>query len=221
MDKLFKGIFKGLLYICTLPITLGILAIYSIVGIVMFFVVGIKGLVLFFSGRNIFGDLPEDIEAKRRINDLKVAHNRESEPVAPTVVEVVSPQANTTPSLEQNGDLYITAPEPDITPIENSTPEQVSFNEPSLIENNDIPQISEAIVEEKNLDLLDSDFEDDPVENIAQPIPEIKVEEEKIEESFEQPINPITPTPDKEEEIIGTYRPLGTNNDDEYDGGKR
>ena len=41
-----------------------VLAIYAVIGVIEFVYVGIKAIIYFFSGRNLFGEFPEDIKAR-------------------------------------------------------------------------------------------------------------------------------------------------------------
>ena len=67
MINLFKNFGKGIIYVLVLPILLVGLAIYGVAAFFVFIYLAIKGLVLFFTGRSLYEDLPEDIEAKKRI----------------------------------------------------------------------------------------------------------------------------------------------------------
>ena len=67
MLTFFKNFGKGILYVLVLPFLVVGLAIYGVVAIFIFIYLAIKGLVLFFTGRSLYEDLPEDKEAKRRI----------------------------------------------------------------------------------------------------------------------------------------------------------
>ena len=67
MLNLFKSFGKGILYVLVLPFLLVGLALYGVVAIFIFIFLAIKGLVLFFTGRSLYEDLPEDKEAKKRI----------------------------------------------------------------------------------------------------------------------------------------------------------
>ena len=78
MTNLLKSFGKGLLYILVLPVLLVILSVYIVIGVAMFIFVGIKGLILFFTGRN-FGELEEDIKA-RAILEGKDIEKKEVEP---------------------------------------------------------------------------------------------------------------------------------------------
>ena len=67
MLNLFKNFGKGILYVLVLPFLLVGLALYAVVAIFVFLFLAIKGLILFFTGRSLYEDLPEDKEAKKRI----------------------------------------------------------------------------------------------------------------------------------------------------------
>jgi len=78
MTNLLKSFGKGLLYILVLPVLLVILSVYVVVGVAMFIFVGIKGLILFFTGRN-FGELEEDIKARAILEGKDVEKEEEPE----------------------------------------------------------------------------------------------------------------------------------------------
>ncbi len=67
MISFFKNFGKGVIYVLVLPILLVGLAIYGVAALFVFIYLAIKGLVLFFTGRSLYEDLPEDKEAKQRI----------------------------------------------------------------------------------------------------------------------------------------------------------
>ncbi len=64
MGNFFKSFGKGILYVLVLPVLLVVLVLYAIEAIIVFLIMSIKGLVLFFTGRSLFDDLPEDKKAK-------------------------------------------------------------------------------------------------------------------------------------------------------------
>lgn len=70
MINFLKNFGKGILYVLVLPFLLIGLALYAVVALFVFIFLAIKGLVLFFSGRSLYEDLPEDKEAKRRLNAM-------------------------------------------------------------------------------------------------------------------------------------------------------
>ena len=67
MINFFKNFGKGILYVLVLPFLLVGMAIYGVIALFVFIFLCIKGLVLFFTGRSLYEDLPEDIEAKKRL----------------------------------------------------------------------------------------------------------------------------------------------------------
>ena len=84
MTALLKSFGKGCLYILVLPVLLLVLAIYAVLGVLMFVYVGIKGVYLFFTGRS-FSELPEDVKARailegRDDTEEKVEEHKEVTP---------------------------------------------------------------------------------------------------------------------------------------------
>lgn len=98
MVNFFKNFGKGILYVLVLPFLLVILALYFGVSIIVFCYLGIKGIILFLTGRNLFGDFPEDIEAKRILN---------GESNSTSQVEEVKPiEENNSSTSNNNINLY-------------------------------------------------------------------------------------------------------------------
>ena len=64
MLNFFKSFGKGILYVLVLPFLLVGLALYGVVAIFIFIFLAIKGLVLFFTGRSLDDELPEDKKAR-------------------------------------------------------------------------------------------------------------------------------------------------------------
>ena len=64
MVSFFKSFGKGILYILVLPVLLLILALYAVFALVGFIYLTIKSIILFFTGRSLFDDLPEDKKAR-------------------------------------------------------------------------------------------------------------------------------------------------------------
>ena len=79
MDKIFKGIGKGIGYFFAFPGLLIAIAIYSVFGLIVFVFQFFKLIILFFTGRNLFSDLPEDIELKAKLtkDEPKEEENKE------------------------------------------------------------------------------------------------------------------------------------------------
>lgn len=75
MANFFKSFGKGILYILVLPVLLIALAVYLVISIFVFIFLFIKSVVLFFAGHSLHEDLPEDIEAKKRLATLSQQDN--------------------------------------------------------------------------------------------------------------------------------------------------
>lgn len=84
MGSFFKSFGKGVLYILTLPAVLIVLVFYAIIGLITFLFLMIKSVVLFFKGKTIFSELPEDIKAREILNPTP----KESE----EPIEVIEPE---------------------------------------------------------------------------------------------------------------------------------
>ncbi len=71
MVSVLKNIGKGALYVIAFP--LGLLAIvgYAVFGVFVFFFQFVRLIILFFTGRNLRSDLPEDIKAREIIEANK------------------------------------------------------------------------------------------------------------------------------------------------------
>lgn len=65
MMAILKSVGKGILYIIGLPFFLIVLAGASILGVFLLIFMFFKSIILFFTGRSLNDDLPEDIEVKR------------------------------------------------------------------------------------------------------------------------------------------------------------
>lgn len=87
---------RGILYIITLPVLLLILAVYAVIGVVQFFYVGIKSIWYFFTGRNLFGEFPEDAKAREILEGKAVTNIN--------IVNESAPETTTPPP-------YITSPD--------------------------------------------------------------------------------------------------------------
>ena len=68
MGSIFKKFGQGLLYILVLPAFLLAILIFGVYGIFLFIVLMIKSIICFFKGKSLYEDLPEDIEAQRRLH---------------------------------------------------------------------------------------------------------------------------------------------------------
>ena len=75
MSSLFKNIGKGIGYFFAFPGLIIAIALYAVFGLVVFIFQFFKLIFLFFTGRTLFSDLPEDIELKA----LKAQANESAE----------------------------------------------------------------------------------------------------------------------------------------------
>ena len=64
MGSIFKNIGKGIGYFFMFPGLVVAIALYAVFGLIVFIFQFFKLIFLFFTGRNLFSDLPEDIELK-------------------------------------------------------------------------------------------------------------------------------------------------------------
>ena len=79
MANLFKNIGKGIAYFFAFPGLLIAIALYSVFGLVVFVFQFFKLIVLFFTGRTLFSDLPEDIEVKAMLTKEKPVQEEKKE----------------------------------------------------------------------------------------------------------------------------------------------
>lgn len=78
MEGFFKSFGKGLLYILVLPFFLIIISFFAIAGLFVFIYLFIASIVLFFMGRSLDIELPEDKKAKEIMNSLNAEHSPSS-----------------------------------------------------------------------------------------------------------------------------------------------
>lgn len=162
MGNFFKTFARGILYVLVLPLLVLALAISVVVSLFAFIFIGGKAIVLFFKGENIFGDLPEDVEAKRRLEKMKLGNiNLDSKEESISIQkEAVIPPA----SIKEEPAFV-----PLIEPKENET---------IIFEHLDAPIISEDEIEEEPEQVIE------PAITIEEPESEIVLQEpeEVIEE---------------------------------------
>ncbi len=65
MISFIKGILKGLFYVVFFPFGLLAICLYAVFGVFVFVYRLIKLAILFFTGRNLKNELPEDEEVKK------------------------------------------------------------------------------------------------------------------------------------------------------------
>ena len=107
MASFFKNFAKGLLYVLLFPFGLLAIALYAVFGIFVFFFQFVRLIILFFTGRNLSSDLPEDIEAKRIIEANKPKEEEESPLSLYPSDSIVYGSGYVNPSLDQETDTEI------------------------------------------------------------------------------------------------------------------
>jgi len=108
LTDILKKCGRGLLYIITAPVLAVILAFYAVIGVIEFVYVGTKSIWYFFTGRNLFGEFPEDLKAREILEGKEVTNISitKEEPPAPAPVDpyITTPQPYiTAPEKEDNG----------------------------------------------------------------------------------------------------------------------
>lgn len=147
MANFFKTFLKGILYVVTFPLLIVGLAIYFVFSLFSFIFLSIKGLILFFKGESIVGDLKEDIEAKKRMEILMdpIGALQKQEP--PVTKEVVSNVV-----IEQHEENKY----PELTnTIESSTIEKqpdVQEKTINILEPGEEPEHEDDIIQDKLID---------------------------------------------------------------------
>lgn len=164
MGKFFKACGKGLLCVIACPFIIVLVCGYAAVGFAIFFFLIFKSIILFFKGRTIFSDLPEDIEAKKIIRDQMEKNENSINPIQET-------QNN------ENGPLSL-------------------YPSDSNMYKSEFSALHNDNVQEE---------EPEPVNIKEVPSQETPSFNNVVEERKE---------PDREE-IIGTFKPLSSNNKDE------
>lgn len=127
MVNFFKNFGKGILYVFVLPFLLVGLAIYGVVAIFIFIYLAFKGLILFFSGRSLYEDLPEDIEAKKRLGTANGAPvQQETTTINSTIIESNNEQSSS------SDPFYV----PEYLKTEEQYEEEPSIEEEQVVDNN-------------------------------------------------------------------------------------
>lgn len=139
MIGFFKKVGKGLGYIFFVPLYLALICLVGVFGIILLFFLFIKALFLFFSGRSMHDDLPEDVKAKevlQRSNPNYVETTSVKEDKIPFSSLFVKEEKNDEPIKEQTieevafHDELVKEVQQDET-INPSPFEQVKMSEPS------------------------------------------------------------------------------------------
>lgn len=130
MVNFLKAFGRGVLYVVLFPFAILLISCYAVVGFLIFlFLIG-KSVILFFKGKTIFSDLPEDIEAKRILSEREAALSVSTPEVTPNVEIEEEPNTDGPLSLyPSDSNMYKTEfqkPEENISPVaeENSIQEE-------------------------------------------------------------------------------------------------
>ena len=158
MGNFFKNFGKGVLYILVLPLLIVGLAVYGVAAVFVFLFLAVKSLILFFTGRSLYEDLPEDIEAKKR---LKIY----SESAGGTTVISTEPIYGENPDVQTTDPFYVPeylkgTPEQEQPVEETQVQEEPVISEP---EPEPEPAPEASVIEERNqsvYDILTSDDEE-------------------------------------------------------------
>lgn len=107
MSSLLKGFGKGILYLFTLPVLLIVLSFYSVIGLASFIFMFVKSVILFFTGRSLHDDLPEDKKAKEILNrQVGNIQEENKEPVQDNSFSVYQPTVDPFSTRESTTDPY-------------------------------------------------------------------------------------------------------------------
>lgn len=167
-----KNVGKGILYIIGLPFFLIVLALTALMGIFMLVFMFLKSIVLFFTGRSLDDDLPEDIKVKEiksggnntsNTNSSESTVNSTSEPV---VQPYIAPQ-NTTTTIEEAvfGHTIFETPVQE-EPVVNNTVVEEPIEEETIQE---VPSVEEPV---SSIEIEDSSVPNETTEiSIGQYVP--------------------------------------------------
>ena len=173
MVSFFKNFGKGVLYVLVLPFLLVGMAIYAVVALFVFIFLAIKGLVLFFTGRSLYEDLPEDIEAKKRLAPAGTTNEQ---------TQVTNEDISSALNIGEKEETQPTSSDP--------------FYVPEYLKS-ETGQAEEPVQEETPISELEPAIEPDP-EPVIEETP--KQEENIIRPSYEE--EPNTFEDESEDEIV-------------------
>ncbi len=142
MMSFFKSFGQGILYLLTLPVVLVILALYAAMGILIILFLMLKSVILFFKGKNIFNDFPEDV----KVNEILKPKSKDTE------VEVVEPERDPTSSVYTQ--TFFQSHDTSYPTYEDKEVETIDTTEPELIEEPETHEIESSLFEEEP-DIID------------------------------------------------------------------
>lgn len=177
MANFFKTFARGVLYVLVLPVLLLGLAVYAVFSLLAFVVIGIKAIVLFFKGENMFGELEEDKEAKRRLDAMNLGGQSSLPPnIQPAAApqnsspHLSEPLENETFSFEHENNVPIHEDHIEVAPVKSSVKieEKIIEKQPEIIKQ-DIHEIkiNEEVVVAPKEEKKDSFLLEEPTCNTA------------------------------------------------------
>ena len=200
MGDFLKGFGKGILYIFVLPFLIVILALYGAYGLIAFIVLFFRSIILFFSGRSLQDDLPEDIKAKEILEGPKVA----------------SETLNATPAPEKEPEpfsVYQPSVDPFSTKASTTDPYRAPTVEEGLfgkkeekVEPKAEPVHAEEVIDESSKEIHTAE--------IAQEDIQTKLDEIEKPRSIFEDKNVETPVQEIKTSNEDVYKPLG---EDDFD----
>lgn len=122
MSAFFKSFGKGILYLLTLPVVLVVLLFYAIIGLFVFLFLMVKSVILFFKGKTIFNDFPEDVKVKEILSPKKPEDE----------VEVIEPETHD--SMGAYTQTYFQSGTTTYPTFEDKKVEEIETQETPLIE---------------------------------------------------------------------------------------
>lgn len=148
MINFFKNFGKGVLYVLVLPFLLVGMAIYGVVALFIWIYLGIKGLILFFTGRSLYEDLPEDKEAKKRLAGLVT--NEQQTVTNEDISSAINSNQNEQEINTSTDPFYVPEylkPEEEETPIEEPVQETIQEGQDDSFFSEPEPVVEETVQE--------------------------------------------------------------------------
>ena len=175
MVGFFKSFGKGILYVLVLPFLIVILAIFGVVGLLGFLVMTIKGIILFFTGRSLFGPLPEDEKAQQIIKANTINLDPDAPENQPKEGHVALGPSYHDNSIGSNDPFYVPEylkPHGEDMDLTHNEPDQIQHREVNQIdytnqeempEENIMPKQEETLSNDENFfdgaDMSDDDYD--------------------------------------------------------------
>ena len=166
MMAVLKNVGKGILYIIGLPFFLIVLVGTALMGIFLLAFMFFKSIILFFTGRSLDDDLPEDIKVK------EIKYGKSSPAPSPVV------NAQEEPVIQ-----------PYVVPQNNTTIEEAVFGHPTY----EAPVREEPVVEQPVQEEPIPETPITPATPVEEPVSSIEIEEEPVQNTTEIDIGQYVP----------------------------